>query len=386
MAAYAEGFNILAHAGVGRAPAAGRRRNVAAPRSRPLSATTSRCRTSPNCGGVAASSARGCSTSPRARCAEHPGPASRSPATSSDSGEGRWTAHAAIETSTPAPVLTAALFQRFSSRGEDDFASRLLSAHALPVRRPRRARRRTGEADARAARRRARPLRRHRRPRLPADLSRAAGDGAARPARRPGHRRRAAGLDRRPAVRARAGRASRRTAASTTTPTSGWPRGSRYVAGDYQEPATFERLRQALGAAQRPLFYLAIPPSLFAAVAVEPRAVGMRRGGPGSSSRSRSAATSRRRARSTRRCTSRFPSTAIYRIDHFLGKEPVQNLLYFRFANAFLEPIWNADYVAQRADHDGGGVRRSRTRQVLRGGRRASATSSRIICCRCWRC
>ena len=64
-----------------------------------------------------------------------------------------------------------------------------------------------------------------------------------------------------------------------------------------------------------------------------------------SSSRSRSGATSPRRRRSTARCTTSFPESSIFRIDHYLGKEAVQNLLYFRFANSFLEPIWNRDYV-----------------------------------------
>ena len=111
----------------------------------------------------------------------------------SDSGEGRWTAAAAIETSAPAPILTAALFQRFSSRGEDDFANRLLSAmrHQFGghVERAGEARSNRGPMSTLG---RAGPVRRDRRPRLPADLSRAACDGPARPSRRAGHRRRAA--------------------------------------------------------------------------------------------------------------------------------------------------------------------------------------------------
>ncbi len=68
---------------------------------------------------------------------------------------------------------------------------------------------------------------------------------------------------------------------------------------------------------------------------------------PASWSRSRSAATSPRRASSTPRFIGVFPEAAIFRIDHYLGKEPVQNLLYFRFANSFLEPVWNRNYIRQ---------------------------------------
>ena len=118
----------------------------------------------------------------------------------------------------------------------------------------------------------------------------------------------------------------------------------RYVGGDYEDPATYERLKEALAGCQRPLYYLAIPPSLFATVVSGLARVGIAPTG-GSWWRSRSAATSPRPRRSTRRCISTSPSRAIFRIDHYLGKEPVQNLLYFRFANTFLEPIWNRNYV-----------------------------------------
>ena len=67
-----------------------------------------------------------------------------------------------------------------------------------------------------------------------------------------------------------------------------------------------------------------------------------------------------------------FPEEDIFRIDHYLGKEAIQNILYFRFANSFLEPIWNRNYVRERADHDGRGLRRAGPRRVLRGGRRAA--------------
>ena len=119
-----------------------------------------------------------------------------------------------------------------------------------------------------------------------------------------------------------------------------------YVGGDYTDPATFSRLRQALGNAARPLHYLAIPPSLFGPV-VE----GLARSGSADNARvvvekpfGRDLASAEALNNELHRI---FPESAIFRIDHYLGKEPVQNLLYFRFANSFLEPIWNRNYVAR---------------------------------------
>jgi len=119
-----------------------------------------------------------------------------------------------------------------------------------------------------------------------------------------------------------------------------------YVKGDYAESSTFDRLRQTLGTAEHPVFYLAIPPSLFGVVAT-----GLARAGCATSDRLIVEKPFGRDLASARALNATlhesFAEDTIYRIDHYLGKEPVQNLLYFRFANVFLEPIWNAEHVAR---------------------------------------
>ena len=117
-----------------------------------------------------------------------------------------------------------------------------------------------------------------------------------------------------------------------------------YLQGDYNDPATFESLRKQLGEAQRPLHYLAIPPGLFATVVNGLDASGCARNARVVVEKpfGRDLASAQALNATLHEV---FPEPAIFRIDHYLGKEAVQNLLYFRFANSFLEPIWNRAYV-----------------------------------------
>jgi glucose-6-phosphate 1-dehydrogenase len=117
-----------------------------------------------------------------------------------------------------------------------------------------------------------------------------------------------------------------------------------YVNGDYSSRETFRDLRKALGAASRPLYYLAIPPDLFETVAQGLASAGCDKGARVVVEKpfGRDLASAQELNQTLHRS---FSESAIFRIDHYLGKEPVQNLLYFRFANSFLEPIWNSNYV-----------------------------------------
>ena len=118
----------------------------------------------------------------------------------------------------------------------------------------------------------------------------------------------------------------------------------RYVDGDYSDPGTFSQLRTELGSAERPLHYLAIPPSLFELVAE-----GLAASGCSKNARvvvekpfGRDLSSAQELGQTLHKF---FAEENIFRIDHYLGKEPVQNILYTRFANPIFEPIWNRDHI-----------------------------------------
>ncbi len=119
----------------------------------------------------------------------------------------------------------------------------------------------------------------------------------------------------------------------------------KYVSGDYNDSKTFAAIKDSLGRARRPAHYLAIPPSLFGTVIKGLGAAGLAENARVIVEKpfGRDLASARELNSVAR---SVFPEDAIFRIDHFLGKEAIMNILYFRFANSFLEPIWNRNYIS----------------------------------------
>jgi glucose-6-phosphate 1-dehydrogenase len=118
----------------------------------------------------------------------------------------------------------------------------------------------------------------------------------------------------------------------------------RYVRVDYEDPATFQALRTALDGAERPAYYLAIPPGMFEVVVKQLERSGCTRGARVLVEKpfGRDLASARTL---NRILLGTFDESAIFRIDHYLGKQPVNNLHFFRFANTFVGPIWNREYI-----------------------------------------
>ena len=123
----------------------------------------------------------------------------------------------------------------------------------------------------------------------------------------------------------------------------------RYVDGDYRDPATFQAIRKELGSAQQPAHYLAIPPAMFETVVEQLGKTGCASDSGCGQSRvivEKPFGHDLASAQELNRILhSVFPESAIFRIDHYLGKRPVNNVVVFRFANAFMEPFWNRNYI-----------------------------------------
>lgn len=118
----------------------------------------------------------------------------------------------------------------------------------------------------------------------------------------------------------------------------------RLVGGDYTDPATFHAIRKELNGAHRPAYYLAVPPTLFGTVIKELAKSGCAQGARVIVEKpfGRDVVSAKELNRALQ---SVFPEDTIFRIDHYLGKRPVNNVVVFRFANSFMEPFWNRNYI-----------------------------------------
>ena len=133
----------------------------------------------------------------------------------------------------------------------------------------------------------------------------------------------------------------------------------RYVDGDLDDPATYQAMSAAMGDGQRPLYYLEVPPSLFGRIAEGIAAAG-RAAGARVMVEKPFGTDLASAVKLNETMHQYFPEESIYRVDHWLGLEPVENLLFVRFANSIVEPLLSRDHVGQHPDHDGRGIRRRR--------------------------